>query len=498
MCNYVTEAIDLSKLRKNEFNLIVSGCGTGKTYFVAKYLPEMLGVNYEDIVFVTSRRTIVDQMEFDGSATRLIHAEDREIVDYWNDATYALQECKKKGMRAMTYSSYINTIKYGGNAEYGALNNAKVIIIDECHAMFTDTFISDVFAMWLDISNKVLYGDMYVIGMTATLSPVCYGANRNGVKINMLLEKPLMRYKAKKLWVVDEKSMEQMLGDKQSFPGKNLIMCTAIRKCQDLTKKVKNSMMLVSNAEKNKRSGVFDSDMDWLRDTILRTSSLPSYGRETIKDGSIKSFPLETLITTSTLREGVNLIEESGIKNVYCYCHDEVSIIQFLGRCRFNVDNLIIVNTRRTQQSLHGYTFMANRQNLFYEFIENGNPEWLKNIEHVIGHEEGALPKVYRYPDDVYGDTFYDWFDMNYAIPGNEVRVYDKADKEKIIRKAFEYGIVAKKRCSQITFPKVVDAIEASGMYKVIDGQVRTKEGRLRYKKFVRINSSEEDDKEAC
>ena len=498
MHNYVAEAIDISKLRKNEFNVIVSGCGTGKTYFVAKYLPEMLGVNYEDIVFVTSRRTIVDQMEFDDKATRLIHTEDRGIVDYWNDATYALRECKEKGMRAMTYGSYINTIKYGGNAEYGALNNAKVIIIDECHAMFTDIFISDVFAMWLDISNKILHGDMYVIGMTATISPIFFGANRNGVKINMLLDEPLVRYKAKKLWVVDEKSMEQMIGDKQAFPGKNLIMCTAIRKCQDLTKKLKNSMMLVSNADKNKRSGIFDKDMDWLRDTILKTSSLPSYGHETMEDGTVRSFPLETLITTSTLREGVNLIEESGIRNVYCYCHDEVSIIQFLGRCRFNVDNLIIVKTSRSQQVAPGYTFNNDRQNLFCEFLSNGNPEWLKNIEHVIEHEEGALPKVYNYPKDVYGGTFYDWFDKNYAIPGNEIRVYDKKDKETIIRKAFEYGIVPKKRCSQITFPRVVDAIEASGMYKVIDGQARTKEGRLRCKKFVRIDSAGKDDKEAC
>ena len=57
----VSDLIDISRLKLDEFNLIVSGCGTGKSYFAINELINMVNKQFNkyiegyEVWFVTSR-----------------------------------------------------------------------------------------------------------------------------------------------------------------------------------------------------------------------------------------------------------------------------------------------------------------------------------------------------------------------------------------------------------------------------------------------------------
>ena len=484
MNQFVSDAIDAKRIRPGVFNLIVSGCGTGKTYFVAKYLPDALNVEYRDVIFVTSRRAIVDQMDQQDGLDRFDRGDDINMARYWNGRAEAIRECKEKGMRVMTYTQFIYLIKYASDASLGSLEDAKVIIIDECHAMFSDTYMKDVFAMWKDIQMRIRLRQQIVIGMTATPNVIYEGGNRCGIELNYLLDKPLIRYKARKLWIVDDAYIPKLLTDKKTFPGKSIVMCNRITTLDKLSRSVPNAAALVSRSREKGRV-VYTPEMDRLRDEILINETLPATYAVTEENGA-HEYPLETLLTTTTFREGINLREKSGIRNVVCYHVDELSIIQFLGRCRFDVDNLIIVKTQRANHRLDVHKYESVAFNSFFDYLSGESTEWLERIAGVIEHEPGALPEAKRYPEDVGSEEFFKWFDRIYTRPGMEVKIYSDEDRQAILGKARECGIGSRWAPAIAGYKAMFAYIKGTGRYRVKEGRKQTPDGTPLYRQFFR------------
>ena len=81
--------------------------------------------------------------------------------------------------------------------------------------------------------------------------------------------------------------------------------------------------------------------MNKIRQHIIKYESFPD---NFIDDDGVEK-ELNVLIVTSTLREGVNLRKNSGVRNIVSCFSDELHIIQFVGRCRYSIDNLIVADT---------------------------------------------------------------------------------------------------------------------------------------------------------
>lgn len=58
----------------------------------------------------------------------------------------------------MTYDQLIDLISSGSGENSEVLGNAKVIVLDECHIMFSDDFINNIgmLRLWL---REVIYGN---------------------------------------------------------------------------------------------------------------------------------------------------------------------------------------------------------------------------------------------------------------------------------------------------------------------------------------------------
>ena len=113
-------------------------------------------------------------------------------------------------------------------------------------------------------------------------------------------------------------------------------MCYSYRQCKKIKEKIPNSFILISKSNKK-----FTKEMNKIRQYIIDYESIPD---TFIDDDGIEK-ELNVLITTSTMREGINLREYSGIKNIVCCFSDELHITQFVGRARYSIDNLVVADT---------------------------------------------------------------------------------------------------------------------------------------------------------
>jgi len=172
--------------------------------------------------------------------------------------------------------------------------------------------------------------------MTATPSILEFYQQNWGITINRLNDEILINYKTKQLHCTDFDTIPYIITTNQ-IVGKTIIMCYSVSDCYKLKEKIPNSAILIS-----KSSSKYLPEMDSIRNYIIQNEILPeTYLEVSERDNKTKQplifeeIPLKVLITTSTLREGINLKEESGVKNVISCFSDELHLVQFAGRCRF-------------------------------------------------------------------------------------------------------------------------------------------------------------------
>lgn len=467
-----------------------------------------LGVKPHEAIFVTSRSAIIEQQVTDGLIERFSF-NDQWKINLWNTGESGTEPDFE--LQAMPYSDFIELIDQHSGYRPEILAGIKVFIIDECHALYNDSFIKGIEAMRFVVNRAISETEAIVIGMTATPGILERSKHLINCKLNYLLDAPLFRYRAKNLWIANRNSLTTLLSDKTNFPGKSIVMMQSVKDCKDEMTHHPNSHLQVSRRNKH-----FDPEiMPHIRRSICYEENFPAYA----VNQTGKPQPVDILFTTSTLREGINLGPSSGVKNVIVDFQDDINIIQFLGRCRFNVDNLIILasnhyysnhkvpqrvlddmdgDERTTEQTITAAQYRSEQTALFYELWRDGKTDWLKLLENVVCPDLIGNVVPQYYPNVFTDGLFYSWFDERFGCTTDSPEpIYSWDHKREIVQHAISLNLFRVKTTRDITFTSVINHLKEAGLYKVEEGRMYIDKQQRRVKIIRRLrNGTQTETKE--
>ena len=457
---YMADIIDVTDLRADAFNLITGGCGTGKTYFCSNYLLDRIeGVKPSEVIFISSRAITVNQMCQDESNEKFTD-KDLSVIKYWNGVDDDMND-SYEAIKTMTYDKIIGILKSKNSLGYQTLSRVKVVICDECHTLFSDGFIKDIEPLKLWIRGAIYNKEKIIIGITATPGIVHFYEKQWGVAIHQVNNDILIRYKANKLVCTDFFSLPHLF-DTGFIKGRTIVLCKTIKDCYELQAKIKNAAILVSEDSKH-----FTPDMKRIRETIIRQSTLPDTFTFIHDDKTQEERRLDVLIATSTLREGFNLLASSNIKNVISCFTDELHVAQFLGRCRFDVEYLIVAAMHHNEDNLENNEYLAQSRKSYKQFASDfSNHEWFDSVEHLVKHSWYETMRRYH-TEDI--QRFIDYLNETWLVPTGiskkEMRkymIYKNEDKENLLNLAHDCRLLGMPKC-KLTFNRVLDYIEELG-----------------------------------
>jgi superfamily II DNA or RNA helicase len=123
---FISDYIDFYKATKTKFNIVASGCGTGKTYWVANTVTESLPhIKPAEMIFVTSRSLIVEQQSKEDGITKF---NPRNVISIkcWSGEEDSLEVIAAKGIQIMTYDKIINILKTQNTEGFETLSKVKL------------------------------------------------------------------------------------------------------------------------------------------------------------------------------------------------------------------------------------------------------------------------------------------------------------------------------------------------------------------------------------
>jgi len=431
-------------------------------------LEKLIGYHIKpsEMLFITSRSLIVEQQVKEDGITKF-NPNNKCNIKYWNGEIDSLEEIAKKGIYIMTYDKIINILKSDNAEGFETLSKIKVIFFDECHTIFSDTFIKDMESLKVWIRD-ILYTDTkYIIGLTATPRILFFYQKEWGVSVKQLNKEILINYKAKQLYCTNFNTLHFLLANKD-IQGKTIVMCYSIEECYKLKERIPNSFVLISKSNKK----YYMPEMDEIRDYIVENESLPDTYLEVFERDKKTKEPieserrnLEVLITTSTLREGVNLRETSGIKN------------------------LIVAETYIRSDNYNQKSYLAQSRNNYKEFMSDINhTKWFDSISHLIDHD---ITKIRRFVLSNKEEIFTTYINTKWLVPSditdNEIeryRIYKQDDKDEIIKKVIECQLIDLPK-SHLTFNRIINFMKNTLGYNIEDGRFKLKRKQYRYKLIV-------------
>jgi hypothetical protein len=198
---------------------------------------------------------------------------------------------------------------------------------------------------------------------------------------------------------------------------------------------------------------------------------------------------LEVLIATSTLREGFNLRESSGVRNVITCLTDELHVTQFAGRCRYNIDNLVIAETQIRSDNLRQNTYIVSSREKFRQYMNNKEcASWFNAVSHLVIHDAYGTKKFVLGSDD---NRFINYINGKWLVPKGisskllqRYRIYKEEDKNEIVDMADDCKLFDLCR-SKITFLRVIKMLESCLGYDVQTGRTAMSDGHQTYKLIV-------------
>ena len=387
--------------RKDMFNIIYSGTGTGKTKFVAcggllSFFPD---VQPSQVLWITSRSAIRDQQSAIEKIKSLGYGE-HPIIRYWNmNPGYENIDISER-LNIMNIQELIYILERTCNP-VNFLDNIRLVVFDECHAIYADTFMKDISAirMWIKEELKYNLSGKTFVGLTATPGIMFYAMRTYGVHMHVVNPEPIFRYKAKHLICTERQNIISIL-ESERFTGKTIIMSNTVLFANKLAKRLEGAEALCS-----KSSPHFTPRMRLLREYIIEHEELPPYRGIIDEEHPEDRTPIKYLITTSTFREGINLKESSGVRNVVCCFPDELHVIQFAGRCRNNIDNLVVLDNS-TGVNAQEHEYISYQRSLFGAFMQeskykerkNVNREWFNTIAGIVDEDFEDIEVTFTSP----------------------------------------------------------------------------------------------------
>lgn len=448
-------------MRTHYFNLIAAGCGTGKSYFVCnellKHYPDVLP---NEVLFITSRSLTVQQQSNKEDVIKFTGKE-TPVIKMWKD--FGEPQEIKSGIRIMTYDKVIQVLNMYCMPEKDDLENVKIIIFDECHTLYVDSFMNNMNMLRLWIRLKLESTDKIFFGLTATPEIVRANEEISGIFVNELTDNLLINYRAKKLICTDNRSIGYLLNN-QLNNGKTLVMCNSVKNAIDLKSRVNNAAMLVS-----KNNNLCTDEMIRIRNYIAENEMLPPTFID--DDGTEKE--LKILITTSTAREGYNLREASGVKNIVSFFSDSMNITQIAGRARYDIDNLVVVKHRLVRTNQISLKTIDNERILFYNFMnDTSDDSWFRTIQHLVQHDFKEVKIITSAGDK---NLLLDLVERKWVLDNNasweEIknhRIWRQEDKDELTNVAIKSRVIDKQK-RNIKFNTVLRFLENQYGYKVVN-----------------------------
>lgn len=486
---YLSDKLRPEMFRHDQFNLIASGTGTGKSYWaIHTMLEQFPDIKPQEVIFATSRALTRDQITRHSGAIRYDPSFD-SIKRMWNGQDVDPAVIADYGITVMTYDRLIDLILNSGDGDHEVLQNVRAVIFDECHALFSDTFIDNISSVWLWARDLVYAGKKICIGLTATPNIVVYNRERWSVPLNILNADDAIKYKAKQMVCTTFDSIPYLICSNH-LPGRSIVLCASITDARKLQAQIPNSAIMVSPHAKE-----FTPEVAWLRDYIAKHESLPdnfpvfvSENKKT-KERTVRWEHLNVLLTTSTMREGLNIREKSGVRNMITCFTDEMNVTQFLGRCRYEVDNLVLAKTFVRSDNVRQSQYIIESRKLFDQYMENKKcVSFFNAVSHLVQHDVYGIKRFVLGSDDV---SFVAYINSRWLVPigstGRDLdryKIWRDEDKSEIVAQAIRAKLFPLFP-SQVTFAAVIKLLRRSLGYEIQSKQGIVDHARKTYKLII-------------
>lgn len=197
------------------------------------------------------------------------------------------------------------------------------------------------------------------------------------------------------------------------------------------------------------------------------------------------------------MREGINLNAESGIRNVVCCVTDEMHVKQFVGRCRFDVENLVVAHRAYRGDNKGKNDYLARSRRAFEEFLkDSSNREWFDSISDIFA---GTVDDVIRIDVGGTRDDFCEMIDTRWACSHEQSHdeqlaraIYRESDKKSIVDYAFQCELLDKFKC-RYTFNGVMKYLEDNCGYEIGCGRTMIEGKRVTYRIIYERNEKQNE-----
>lgn len=397
---------------ENEIGLIEWHCGWGKTYVavsttansILSRVNSELGLSIKpyEVLFLASRRLIKEQTLNNYDSLLEVSCTDELADSGWIE--------EPDSIRIATYHKIGDDIQSGKPFP----SNVKLVICDEFHSLFADTFASQMFAVkkWLSETPIIR------IGLTATPQLLEYlNGSRHwtqeacgeqfGFKFRNIAARTEPRFTFEQFGVIGssmsiETAFRLLRGTEEA---KSIFFTFSSKSAGNLAASNDDCLLFVSegNNKLDKFGNRIASSMNWDKN------------QELINSGKIPS-GYNNVLATSCFREGVDL-KDSSVSNIVIQSFLPHEIIQSLGRFRNDAQRVYIVASRASFE-------IANKECLSaFEFLEN----------YLASHNEALLAEQYSRQLEAQEQGGCQWFvnkyrgkyEIDYSVFAYWLYVYD-------------------------------------------------------------------------
>ena len=310
-----------------KMGLITESCGYGKTYWVEHSMVDEINhiadcwndlrdfTHYEkkDVLFITTRRSILDQQLKYGEVVSAVEE------DFSNSSLSWMEERPNK-VRIIT------TSKLGSLYKEGKIEKMfPIVVVDELHSLFLDTMFAEESYHCIECLKHFWY-ETIKVGLTATPQMLFNYIDIGQDLFYVLDEVPLVPKYGCEDTVYLRTYIENAVKTVNPSPTeKVLVYCSSAKKAISMAEKREDGAYLISKYSKYTEAVERQQD---LYNYIVENNKLPD--------------DINILFMTSAYREGVE-IKDDNITTIIIEASDDITISQFVGRVRGNIQSLKIV-----------------------------------------------------------------------------------------------------------------------------------------------------------
>lgn len=324
----VLDTKTITQSAKRKF-CILAGVGAGKNTFIEE---ELKGAG--NILYISSRRAKVDEI--------LTNEDCKEKID-WNKLCDDIVSTTNYGVEMM-----VKNEKFSGSGIREPLEHFDYIVVDEAHSLYTDSTYTDApfhIIKLLDYVEKN-YSRIKIVLMTGTPEPLMEYLNRNDYEI-IDKRSECINVMPKHIEVIPLKTAVEYI---RNLPDTQKTVYYS-NSASGLVKGEKCLLNKITSNEKSETSHITKEEVTF----CMSDKSIVKYKQyyKGLEEECLKlkkhivehkQLPNDKriLLTTATLREGINIIEDD-VKIAFCESHVLTDIQQFAGRIRNGLDTLYII-----------------------------------------------------------------------------------------------------------------------------------------------------------